>query len=230
MTTIADRADPMELNLQVAGSTRMFYYSQVLSRLDTVAHCVFAAGTPYTMLPVRYGGSPVPVDGAAAAPTTPSADPPGTDVSILDAIEDLRTWLNLSYDDLAKLLGWQSASNIHYWRRCARLNEPVRPRAASVEPILRLHALLRAISETISGDDPCAVQLWARTPLAIGIPTPLELLEQGRVDDIERHAASLLFGKSRGNVPAWRLVRPAPDDDNLVIPSAPVPYSADDFG
>jgi hypothetical protein len=161
--------------------------------------------------------------------TDPIANPASTSDAILANVDELKSWLNVSYDDLAEILGWQSASNFYYWRRCARMSEPVRPRAASVEPILRLHALIRAVSDTISGEDQTAVQLWARTRLGEEALTPLDLLQQGRLDEVERVASRLLFDQSSSNTEPWRFFRPMDDAD---LPAQPTgrDYSPDDFG
>src|SRR5262249_28125426 len=114
---------------------------------------------------------------------------------------------------------------------CARSNRAQRPRASTIEPILRLHALINAISETISGDGPGAVQLWSRTPLTGSAATPLELLQSGRIDEMERAARSLIFGRSRARVPAWRLLRLADiEDEPSAGEPAPPDYSEQDFG
>ena len=228
MTTLAERADDMlELNLQPVGATGVYFYRRMLLHLDVAARNVFAVATPCTAigyLEHRGGGG---ARAAADAPQETAGRPAGTD--LVDAIGDLRDWLHVSYDELAKLLGWHSASNLHHWRRAARRGEPVRPRAASVEPILRLHALLRAVAETVSGDGPGAVHLWSRTPLRAGGPTPLQLLAQGRLDEVERLAAPLLFDRTPAGAPEWRVVQ-AERDDDLPPQGKDVSYTARDFG
>ncbi len=228
MNSIVDRTDPLEFNLQPNDSTGAFYYAPVLSHLDVVANLVFASVTPCTVLSGIHVGRtshlpPPPV--AAVVDSTPTSG----EGPILRAVDDLKAWLNVSYDELAKILGWQSASNIYHWRRCVRAGASIHPRAATVEPILRLHALFRAVGETISGDDPTAVTLWCRAPLRPGFRTPLELLEEGRVEEVEQHASQLLFDRSRVNAPTWRLAQLSEDDDLPLRPSK-TDYRPDDFG
>lgn len=224
MTTMTDRVDPLEFDLQPAGSTAVYFYSSVLSHLDDVSRCVFAIPTPYTVFAFADRRSAyVPLRSSIAAP-------PSRVVPILDAVDDLRSWLHVSYDDLAKILGWQSASTIYHWRRSAKAGDPVRPQAATVEPILRLHALLRAVNDTISGEqDPNAVKQWLRTPLGPDVTTPLDLLRERGVDDLESQATQLLFGEASATPPAWRAAR-LPDEDDLPTSPSPLDYSAEDFG
>jgi hypothetical protein len=225
MTTMAERtADMLEFDLQPEGSTGAYFYRQVLLHLDVVARNVFAVATPCTALgrleDRELRAEPQP--GESEALDDQGAAP------LVDAIEDLRNWLHVTYDELAHLLGWRSASNLHHWRRAAKAGAPVRPRASSVEPILRLHALLRALTEAISGDDPSAVYLWSRTAVTAGGLTPLDLLAEGRLDQVERLAAPLLFDRSSAQSPAWRL---AVMDEEADLPAQPkpAPYETDDF-
>lgn len=234
MTTLgAVRDSALELDLQSQGSTQVIFYTNVLSHLDLVARNVFAPATPCTVLLADRGW---PRGGAASDATVREPDAAAQRVTtsssapVLEAIEDLRTWLHVSYEELAQILGWRSASVIYYWRQRAREDEPVRPRAASVEPVLRLHALLRAVSETISGDsDPSAVQGWTRTPLPETGVSPLDLLRTGHIEALEKAASPLIFGNSTAALRDWRVMR-AEQQDEEIAPQRSTTYRPEDFG
>ncbi len=233
MTTVVDRNDPLDLNLQPTGATGLYYYAPVLSHLDQIAHTVFARATPCSVLVVPHHGSHTQFYGggdAEVGSTMPATEKARMDDPILGAIDDLKQWLNVSYDDLARILGWQTASNIYYWRRCAQANEPIRPRASSVEPILRLHSLLQSITEVLSGEDSRAVQLWSRTPAGPSRATPLELLHEGRLDLVEQEAARLLFDGTPTDSRAWRRIRPDDAPEDLAGTEPVQEYDATDFG
>jgi hypothetical protein len=231
MTTVADRNNPLEFNLQPTGATGLCYYAPVLSHLDEIARNVFAHATPCSVLVVaHHGAQPQFHGGGSAEPTTPVTEKAQTDDPILRAIDDLKSWLNVSYDELARILGWQTASNIYYWRRCAQANEPIRPRASSTEPILRLHTLLQSVTEVLSGNDSRAVELWSRTPSSLGGVTPLQLLQEGRLDLVERQAASLLFDGTPTDNQAWRRIRPDDSPEDLAVTEPIQDYDAADFG
>jgi transposase-like protein len=152
------------------------------------------------------------------------------DAPELRAIEELRAWLRLSYEDVARAAGLSGASLLHHWRQRYRTGSPVRPRAATVEQLWRVHALVRAVAEALEGaDQSYAVGLWARRA-EHGV-TPLELLLAGSVDEVERRAAALLFDHSARPAPFWR-VAGAESDDELGPAEAPPPpeYQDSDFG
>ena len=232
MTTIADGASALDLDMLPQGSTGVYFYRRVFDDLDIVARSVFAVATPCKLFmphiahlgrpaaPLETAAPPAPADSAEASPHAP----------ILQAVEDLREWLNVSYEDLARIFGWQSASTLHHWRRRAREGEPVRPRASAVEAVLRLHAVVHAVSDAVSGrDDPNAIQLWVRSPISQDGPTPLQLLKRGQIAMVERVAGDLLFDRSPTRVPAWRVAR-LQDDETLPPQQSASRYSADDFG
>jgi transposase-like protein len=232
MTTIADGSNALDLDMLPQGSTGVHFYRRVFDDLDVVARSVFAVATPCKLfMPnlahLRHPAMPM---GAQA----PAAPVESAEVSrrapVLQAVEELRAWLNVSYEDLARIFGWQSASTLHHWRRRAREGEPVRPRASAVEAVLRLHAVVHAVSDAVSGgDDPNAIQLWVRSPIFQDGPTPLQLLERGEIAMVERVAGDLLFDRSPTSIPAWRVAR-LQGDDILPPQRSAARYSAEDFG
>jgi AcrR family transcriptional regulator len=152
------------------------------------------------------------------------------DAPELRAIEELRAWLRLSYDDVARAAGLSGASLLHHWRQRYRTGSPVRPRAATVEQLWRRHALVRAVAEALEGaDQSYAVGLWVRRP-EDGV-TPLELLLAGRVDEFERRAGRLLFDPGRRPAPSSRVAGVEPDDELGPVDTPPAPtYQDSDFG
>jgi hypothetical protein len=226
--------DALQFDLLPEGSTGVCFYRNVLSHIDVVTRLAFSDATPCTIV-VWGDAAHDPVANAHATATVVTADPEvlaaAQQAPILRAVEDLRVWLSVTYEQLARMFGWQSASVLHYWRARARENQPVRPRATAAEPILRLHALLKSLTDTISGDDPSAVRLWTRTPLEeAGGLAPIDLLQEGRLDEVERFASRLLFDNAPAPSPAWRRVLVAEDDPDLPAQAAPATYDTEDFG
>jgi hypothetical protein len=86
--------------------------------------------------PVRSRQAALPAD-IAIAPSGTQADPlPNRTVA---AIQDLKTWLNLTTEEVARLLG-TSKGAVYYWRRA-----DAAPRAQVGRNITRIHSLLRAL-------------------------------------------------------------------------------------
>jgi transposase-like protein len=138
------------------------------------------------------------------------------DAPELRAIEELRAWLHLSYEDVARVAGLRGASLLHHWRQRYRTGTPVRPRASTVEQLWRVHALVRALAEALEGAaHGYAVRLWIRRPEAGA--TPLELLFAGRVQEVEGRARRLLFDSGAHAAPAWRVVALESDDELMSV-------------
>lgn len=174
-----------------------------------------------------------PVNGAHRTAATTVADPEViadlADSPELRAIEELRAWLHLTYEEVARVAGLRSPSLLHHWRQRYRTGSPVRPRAGTVEQLWRVHALARAVAEALQGaDQGYAVQLWVRHPEA-GV-TSLDLLLAGRVDAAEQRARRLLFDSDARAVPAWRVATVEPDSDLTPAETPPAPeYGDTDF-
>lgn len=151
------------------------------------------------------------------------------DAPEMRAVEELRIWLHLSYEDVARASGLSGPSLLYHWRQRYRTGTPVRPRASTVERLWRVHAVVRAVAEALQGaEQSYAVRLWVRRPEA-GI-TPLELLLSGRVDEVERRASHLLFGSAARSAPPWRVAAVDPDADLAPVDTPPAPtYDDTDF-
>ena len=125
----------------------------------------------------------------------------------LAAVQDIRRWLGVRFIDVARIAGWESASTIQHWRSSLRdpsRQAPVRPRAATVARLYRVHAMLRAIAEAVEGPEGTrGVYMWARTVGGRG-NTPLDLLLKGSLSEVERDAASLLFNAGSSNTLVWQ--------------------------
>jgi transposase-like protein len=147
----------------------------------------------------------------------------------LRAIEELRAWLHLTYDDVARAVGLSSPSLLHHWRQRQRTGSPVRPRAATVERLWRVHALVGALAEAMEGPAQSnATRLWFRRAVA-GV-TPLELLLAGDVDEVERRARTLLLDSSARATPLWQVAVLEQEDDLEPAPAPPSPtYEDSDF-
>lgn len=110
-----------------------------------------------------------------AAPVTAS-----TSSDALKAADELRQWLNLTYEDLEKITGI-AKETFHYWRRTAAT-----PRPSTVRRLWRVHALVRALRSRLGEER-------AREWLYSGHPNPIELLLQGNLEAVEVLAQKVLF-------------------------------------
>lgn len=222
MTAIADiTSTPVE-------ATASRVYAGALGRLYEGAAASFARPTT-AVIDIHH-----PAPGARRTPAATVVDPEIiadlADAPELRAIEELRVWLHLTYEDVARAAGLRSASLLHHWRQRYRTGSPVRPRAGTVEQLWRVHALVRAMAEALEGaDHGYAVGLWVRRAEA-GV-TPLEMLLAGRVEEVERRARRLLFDPSARSAPPWRVAAVEPDDDLGPVDAPPTrEYRDSDFG
>jgi AcrR family transcriptional regulator len=210
-------------------ATRSRAYAETLERLYAGAAASFARATGAT------ADSPAVASHTAAPGTaaTTVADPEIianlADAPELRAVEELRAWLHLTYDDVARAAGLSSPSLLHHWRQRQRTGSPVRPRAATIERLWRVHALVRALAEAMEGaGHSTATRLWFRRPVE-GV-TPLELLLAGDVDEVERRARRLLLDSSPRATPAWHLAVLEQDNELEPAPTPPAPmYEDSDF-
>jgi hypothetical protein len=100
--------------------------------------------------------------------------------SALAAAEDLRTWLNITYDDLATVTGI-GKTTFYHWKRTG-----AEPRPATTYRLRGVHALIRALIAKLGM---AGMTAWLRT----GTPSPLELLLNGKLAGVERLAHDVLF-------------------------------------
>ncbi len=218
MTTTADIASPAEATASRA-------YADTLERLYTNIAASFAQ-------PTRAGtdtGQAIDRRTAAATVADPEVIADLADAPELRAVEELRAWLHLTYDDVARAAGLSGPSLLHHWRQRYRTGSPVRPRASTVEHLWRVHALVRAVAEALEGGGQgYAARLWFRR--ADGGVSPLGLLFTGDVDEVERRAARLLFDPAARATPPWRTAALEHDADLEPAPAPPAPqYQDSDF-
>lgn len=102
------------------------------------------------------------------------------DDDALHAADELRAWLDLTYDDLAAITGI-AKNTFHHWRRTG-----ARPRPSTARRLWRVHALVRALIARL-GRQPAVA--WLRT----GPRSPLSLLLEGDLEGAEEAAHALLF-------------------------------------
>lgn len=207
------------------GATASRAYRVALHRLYEDASTSFARRTPAVV-----EGQMPSSGGAARTGVATVADPEVIadlgDAPELRAIAELRAWLHLSYEDVARVAGLSGPSLLHHWRQRYRTGSPVRPRAATVEQLWRVHAVVRAVAEALEGaDQGYAVRLWMRRP--DGGIAPLELLLAGRVDEVEQRASRLLFESGVRATPPWRVARVESDDDLTPVDTQPAPEHED---
>ena len=139
----------------------------------------------------------------------------------LAAVEDLRAWLGISYEDVAGITGLSSPSLIYHWRQRAAAGHPVRPRPTTVAQLYRVHALVRAVAIALDGDSGVrGVLRWAHSKGA-DERTPLDLLRQGKLEAVHARARSFVFDPSPNPVPDWRLARAEEDHDEELETTQP---------
>jgi hypothetical protein len=142
------------------------------------------------------------------------------------AVEDIRRWLSLSYDDVARLVEC-APSSIYYWKQRASEGREVRPQTASVIRLFQVHSLLRSISIALgSEDDAGAVSAWAHSP-GEHAETPLQLLQSGRVDEANRRAANVIYDRREPAPRPGSVYTPETSDETP--PQAPPLSSHTDF-
>jgi|GEM_PF-6040603 len=216
-------------------ATAVSFYWEPLLHQQRLAAMTFAGATGALMGAVEdLMEHAVPSSLGASAPTAATLVPDpelvaaASGAPVLQAVEQIRGWLGVSYEAVAKMVGMGSASLFYYWKRRQAERHAVNPRPATVAAILRLHAFVRGLVETIDGEPGgLGVQLWVRTKQR-GLE-PLDLLLQGRLDEAEALARDLLFGSDAAEVPAWRTARLERPDPSPA-PAATVPrYEASDF-
>lgn len=202
-------------------------YAGALGRLYEGAAASFERST--TMAVYKEHASASADRTAAATVADPEVIADLADAPELRAVEELRAWLRLSYEDVARAAGLSGPSLIHHWRQRYRTGRAVRPRAATIERLWRVHALVRAVAEALQGaDQGYAVQLWSRRREA-GV-TPLELLIAGEVDAVEQRASRLLFDSGASSVPPSRVAAVEPVSDLTPVDTPPQPeYDDADF-
>lgn len=203
-------------------------YAGTLDHLYQRAAASFAVSTPSNKEQKslqRYPDQRTPVSTVA----DPEVIAELADAPELRAIEELRSWLQLSYQDVAVVAGLKSASLLHHWRQRYKTGNPVRTRASTVEQLWRVHSLVRAVAEALEGaGQSYAVQLWSRRREA-GI-TPLELLLRGEVDDVEQRARQLLFDHRTRPIPPSRRAALEPSEELQTVKRRAATYEDSDFG
>lgn len=121
-----------------------------------------------------------------AEPPLPAIDDQGSSSHsrALRAADDLKIWLDLTYDDIAAMSGLAKRT-IHHWRATG-----AQPRPATVRRLLEIHALVQAMRRKLG---PERFDEWIRT----GTPSPLQLLQAGEWDAAQQAAYGILFSRRR---------------------------------
>lgn len=216
-------------------ATAVSFYWEPLLHQQRLAAMTFAGATGAIVERLeglsRGGGSyflDEPTPTAATLVPDPELVAAASSSPVLQAVEQIRGWLGVSYEAVAKMAGMGSASLFYYWKRRLADRETVNPRPATVVAILRLHALVRGLVETIEGEPGgLGVQLWVRTKQRG--QEPLDLLMEGRLEDAEALTRDLLFGSDAAEVPTWRSGRLERPDPSPVPTSSAPQYEASDF-
>lgn len=139
----------------------------------------FLAGfDPVPALPTRTA--------AAEAPAPPVIREPESATSAeLEAVEELRGWLGITYEQVATATGI-GLRTVHHWKQSGAT-----PRPRTVRLLWRLHALVHSVRRALGPDDALR---WLRS----GAPSPLDQIVDGDLSAAERRAQPLLFGQPLG--------------------------------
>lgn len=158
--------------------------------------------------------------------------PPGVpeEMPALDAVEDLRRWLNLTYEEVAEIAALPGPQTLYYWKRRAGAGRLTRPRESTVRQLFRVHAVLRAVAATFATpDDGRTLRAWAYERPRNGL-TIRDLLLSGRIEEVEAVARPLIFGVGRHRASDPRYAAASiydPTSDPEVPPQLPLPTLTD---
>jgi uncharacterized protein (DUF2384 family) len=120
-------------------------------------------------------------------------------------VEDLRTWLDLTYDELAQATG-VSRGTFFNMRKAT-------PRPSTSRRIARLHAVAHLLVKRF---DSSGARAW----LVAGEPSPLELLLSQELSTVERLARDRLFSQPDLRPSALHAVGDRPDLELVGAPTS----------
>jgi len=103
----------------------------------------------------------------------------------LGAVEDLRSWLVVTYEQVAAATSI-GLRTVHHWKHAG-----AKPRPRTVRTLWRLHTLVHSIRRVLGPDDALR---WFRS----GDPSPLDLIVAGRLTEAETQARPVLFPDANG--------------------------------
>jgi hypothetical protein len=137
-----------------------------------------------------------------APPVQEDPPHPSKENDPLQAAEDLREWLDLTYTNLESITGI-AKNTIHNWKRTGASARP-----STVRKLWRVHALVHALISQLGQKQ--AVE-WLRA----GPESPLDLLLAGDLEAVESRAGRLLFRPSAkpSDQPDYAPFRPEEDFD-----------------
>jgi DNA-binding transcriptional regulator YiaG len=157
-------------------------------------HLYFNLADAYTAL---AGNIVAPVHGLQSAPMADTQIAPVTTQTnnrTVAAIQDIKTWLNLTTEEVARLLG-TSKGAVYYWRRA-----DAEPRAQVGRNITRIHSLLRALRRVTTPEGFSAV-LRAK-PQGHDRST-FDLLMSHDLERAEALLNEFIFTRARPAEPYW---------------------------
>jgi hypothetical protein len=206
--TLLDRVPPLQRVLEAGTAGTYPLMIEAYERVRKVlrpSETALPRGASRVVAGPTLSGAIEPVSGAADVQANPVSQP------ALAAVQDLRRWLGISYEDVAGIAGYRSPSIIYYWRQRAFEGHEVRPRATTVGRLYRAHALVRAVAIALDGEEGVAgVQRWAHSEGEDG-RTPLALLLQGKIAALYSRTGGVIFDQRPVSVPGWRQLRPEDD-------------------
>lgn len=103
----------------------------------------------------------------------------------LRAVEDLKRWLGITYEQVATAAGI-ALRTVHHWKKSGAT-----PRPRTVRTLWRLHALVHGLRRALGPDEATE---WLRS----GQPSPLDLIVAGDITAVEARARRVLFKEPLG--------------------------------
>jgi hypothetical protein len=103
----------------------------------------------------------------------------------LGAVEDLRRWLDITYEQVAAATSI-GLRTVHHWKHAG-----AKPRPRTVRTLWRLHSLVYSIGRVLGPEDALR---WFR----LGDPSPRDLIVAGRLSEAETQARPVLFAEPLG--------------------------------
>jgi hypothetical protein len=132
------------------------------------------------------------------------------------AVADLQSWLSLTVDEVARLVGC-SRSALLYWKRANAM-----PRPGIARNLYRVHALIRALASAMAPGSPLGAMTHSPDG---GGPSAYDLLRMGRYDEAEQLLRPLIFRRQEQPIQRPRLVHWEEDESRQIGLTAP-PLSA----
>lgn len=122
------------------------------------------------------------------------------------ACKDLASWLGINDEDVAEIIG-VGRTTLYSWKR----GVPPRRSRTAIRKLYQFHAIVRSLRDRLGAQQ---LRAWVNS----SSPRPMELLEQGSLDDFERLADRIVF--PRDEMPAQSIGAAEPPPAPVEMPTA----------